>query len=162
MKKFLIIVIILVTSITLATKYSDNNKEKNIDWENFEVLPVEESEQKYIFDNKEVWWNIKTGEVIERKNNVVTRCDQLPLASKYIGYSVGAGYLFQYGSNLYSVYPDCSNDTVKLVSKKVINVLDCNAYLTSDAFSNPVLLMTDGSLKGYIVWRSHLVDYPVN
>ena len=164
MKKTITLIIILGLLISCFTGCQSNNFASSfpdkINWKDFETLTVDIDEQ-YIAQGRVVYWNQKTGEVLEEINDSLTRCIKLPLGAKYAGYSLWAGYLFQFGTTVYSVYQDNAKEDVVLVSDSVINIVDCNTYLTSDAFSNPIFLMTNGTLKGYITWEKELVDYPV-
>lgn len=163
MKKVIILTIIIALAISCFTgcQSSTNTSFPDvIDWGEFEPLSVDLDEE-YIAEGRVVYWNHKTGEVLEEVNDSLTRCAKVPLGAKYAGYSFWAGYLFQFGTTVYSVYQANSQEDILIISKNVIDILECNEYVTSDAFANPVFLMKDGSLKAYITWEEELVDYPV-
>lgn len=127
--------------------------------EEWETIHVKEDINDYHLPESKAFWNKLTGELVEAVDNEIVRAGRIDIGSQYVGYSVWAGYLFQNGTTLYSVFPRNDEDSVIIVSKDVIDVLNCNEFLNSDAFSNPLLLMKNGSLNGYVTWEG-LVDFP--
>ena len=128
--------------------------------EEWEIIQVDEDIDESHIPESKTFWNKLTGQLVEVVNDEIVRTGQIDIGSQYVGYSVWAGYLFQRGTTLYSVFPrHPEENSVIIVSKDVIDVLNCNEFLNSDAFSNPLLLMKNGSLKGYVTWEG-LVDFP--
>ena len=161
MKKTIVIVLVILFCITSFTGCCNETKASNIiDWGDFEVLPIQ-IDLEYIPD-KIVYWNKFTGELIEEYKHIsITRRDKIPICSQYRGYSIFAGYLFQNGTTVYSVFPMNSKTPVKVISRSVIEIIYCNEYLSDQSYSNPIFLMKDGSYKGYIPREKELIDYPV-
>ena len=106
-----------------------------------------------------VFWNESLGKIVEKVNNNVTRSELLPINSRYVGYSFWAGFIFQAEDRVFSVFAYNEEEPVVLISENVDVVIATDIKLTSDAWSNPLFLMKDGSLKGYITWEDELVDY---
>ena len=84
----------------------------------------------------------------------------LPENAMYAGFG-HEGYLFRVGSDVYTVDLDnwhTAADEVKLekIASGVKMVLSSDYKMTSDAFSQPLFLMEDGSVKVYCHWYTNL------
>lgn len=115
----------------------------------------------------------KTGRVSVWSLGECVREYVVPEESVYTGLSAWAGYIFRSGTDVYAVkdWGLAGNSTdfgVNPIAHNVKEVILADYYLSSDEWSNPLFLMTDGTLKAYSEWRgdreaplddeSHLVD----
>ena len=90
----------------------------------------------------------------------------LPDGAVYGGHSFWCGYLFRVENKLYAVNWDgfsqqyAQEETgLKLLCEGVQFIIEPNYRLNSDAWSQPLLLMEDGSIKAYVSWgEEHLQD----
>lgn len=73
---------------------------------------------------------------------------------EYTGYSYWEGYIFRHEGDVYSVkIDDNGNLTSEPIAHDVESVIVTDYKLTSDAWSQPLFLMQDGTIKAYCVWR---------
>lgn len=81
----------------------------------------------------------------------------VPENSVYAGFSYWEGYIFRSGTDVYAVrdYGIYSNQEsgVYVIARNVKMVIDADFDMGSDDWSQPLFLMTDGSVKGYCTWR---------
>lgn len=80
----------------------------------------------------------------------------VPENSVYTGFSYWEGFIFRSGSDVYAVkLSQWNQDTngVHAIAHGVKEVVVADYYLNSDAWSNPLFLMEDGSLKAYSSWN---------
>lgn len=93
----------------------------------------------------------------------------LPDESIYAGFSYWQGYIFRAGTDIYSVAVGDTGDlTSTPIAHGVDKVIVTDYRLNSDAWSQPLFQMEDGSIKAYCIWKgnqdadaddaSHLVD----
>ena len=84
----------------------------------------------------------------------------------YGGHSFWCGYLFRTGNEVYAINLDGYTQTLGDVEKEISPVLIASGVkmilspdyaLTSDAWSQPLFLMEDGSVKAYCEWEDNLV-----
>lgn len=71
--------------------------------------------------------------------------------AKYCGWSYWCGLIFRDGSNVFAIKCDAKK---RLIAENVALVIDSDYRATSDAWSQPLFLMTDGSVKVYIGWNN--------
>lgn len=94
---------------------------------------------------------------------------KVPTGAVYAGYSFWEGYIFRHNTDVYSVFDGFGDDTIKVhpIAHNVQMVLSTDYSLTSDSWSQPLFLMTDGTIKSYVGWSgnqdvsddvSHLVE----
>jgi hypothetical protein len=84
----------------------------------------------------------------------------LPHEAVYVGFSDWVGYLFRAGTDVYALYDigTCNFDKgedpcgIKLIAENVMYVIDADYYASSDAWSQPLFHMTDGTVKVYCDW----------
>ncbi|MBR6504224.1 MAG: lipoprotein [Clostridia bacterium] len=106
-----------------------------------------------------VFWDTSNNSVIEMSENKVTRSQVVPEGATYCGYSRWAGFIFKLGDEVYAVFQDRAEEELKKIADGVKTVIATDFRLTSDAWSNPLFLMEDGSLKGYITWEEGLYEF---
>ena len=106
-----------------------------------------------------VFWSEAERMIVEKSNNQIVRSEKLPEGSVYRGYSYWAGFIFQSEDKVYSVFQPRAIMNTILIAEGVDTVIATDYMLTSDAWSNPLFLMKDGSLKGYITWEKELFVY---
>jgi len=91
---------------------------------------------------------------------------RVPQGSVYAGHSFWEGYIFRHNTDVYSISSDFTSQVVP-IAHNVQMVLTTDYCLTSDCWSQPLFLMTDGSVKCYVGWNgdqevlddiSHLSD----
>ena len=91
--------------------------------------------------------------------------ETLDVSGEYCGHSILKGYLFRDGTDVYAVR---RNDELELfyslpIAHHVKYVIEPNYKLNSDAWSQPLFLMEDGSIKAYLEWNNKDVpDSPDN
>lgn len=81
----------------------------------------------------------------------------VPENSVYAGFSYWEGYIFRSGTDVYAVrdygiYSNKERETL-VIAHNVKFVIDADYAMGSDDWSQPLFLMTDGSIKGYCTWR---------
>ena len=109
----------------------------------------------------------KTGKITMWDMGEVVREHFVPEESVYVGHSAWEGYLFRSGTDVYAVrefgtYLD--NDTdwgAEVIAHNVQEVILADYYLSSDPWSQPLFLMTDGTIKAYCRWEGES-DVPVD
>ncbi len=90
----------------------------------------------------------------------------LPDGSIYAGYSFFEGYIFRNGNDIltYGGYYAQFSETnsLRVIAHNVSFVIESDYAHNSDAWSVPLFLMTDGSIKAYVSWAgdSDVVDDP--
>lgn len=84
---------------------------------------------------------------------VVTRL--IPEESIYCGLSEGNGFIFRKGDSVFCISLDLVE--AKNIATGVKMVLDAEYEYNSDAWSQPLLLMEDGSVKAYVQWEEELM-----
>lgn len=82
---------------------------------------------------------------------------KVPANSVYTGLSYWEGYIFRNGGDVYSVQIK-DNDkqselTCEAIAHGVKEVISTEYKLNSDAWSQPLFLMNDGSIKAYCEWN---------
>lgn len=90
----------------------------------------------------------------------------LPANSEYVGSSFWEGYIFRHEEDVYAVQVEEEELTCVAIAHGVDSVIVADYRYTSDAFSQPLFLMKDGSIKLYCSWegegaaddQSHLVE----
>ncbi len=77
--------------------------------------------------------------------------ETLPVDGVFCGHSFWEGYLFRDGTDVYSVEWDRNEGHYfkEVIAHDVKYVVEANYRLSSDNWSQPLFLMTDGSLKAY-------------
>lgn len=76
----------------------------------------------------------------------------VPEGATYTGYSFWEGAIFRVGSDVYVVSNfqyKAQNNGVHVIAHKVKEVIIADYYLNDEAYSNPLFLMEDGSIKAY-------------
>ncbi len=81
----------------------------------------------------------------------------VPENSVYTGFSYWEGYIFRSGTDVYAVrdygiYSNKERETL-VIAHNVKLVINADYAMGSDDWSQPLFLMTDGSIKGYCTWR---------
>lgn len=90
----------------------------------------------------------------------------LPANSEYVGSSRWEGYIFRHEEDVYAVQVEDEELICEAIAHGVDSVIVTDYRYTSDAFSQPLFLMKDGSIKVYCGWagegaaddQSHLVE----
>lgn len=120
-----------------------------------------EGEYEVILSSPEVtvFWSEEEATLIEKVSNEINKKVELPAGSEYKGYSYWAGFIFQHEDKVYSVLAYQEEKEITLVAEGVKTVIATDQVLTSDAWSNPLFLMEDGTLKGYITWDVELFEF---
>jgi len=78
----------------------------------------------------------------------------VPANSIYTGFSYWEGYIFRNGGDIYSVQiKDGPQLTCEAIAHGVKEVISTDYELNSDAWSQPLFLMQDGSTKAYCEWN---------
>lgn len=122
-------------------------------------------------------YNQETGSVNMWKLNELAETYTLPANSVYCGFSEFEGYIFRSGTDVYALQTDRINTVedgwksywkVICIAHNVKYVIDADYRAASDPWSQPLFLMTDGTVKVYVRWEgdyqdirdheSHLVD----
>lgn len=107
----------------------------------------------------------KTGKVKVWQFNEIVREYELPENSVYAGKSFWEGYIFRSGTDVYSLIElGCYNSSVyclDVIAHNVEKVITADFMMGSDDWSQPLFLMTDGSVKGYCSWYGG-TDKPVD
>jgi len=80
----------------------------------------------------------------------------IPDKSIYCGISEGNGFIFRNGDSVFCISLDLTE--TKTVATGVKMVLDTNYQYSHDAWSQPLLLMENGSIKAYVQWEKELKD----
>ena len=89
----------------------------------------------------------------------ITATAEVPTTAIYVGYSDWEGYLFRDAGDVYSVKIEKKNEytgrvfVCEVIAHDVARVLVSNYKLNSDAWSQPLFQMEDGSVKAYCVWH---------
>lgn len=79
----------------------------------------------------------------------------LPEGAVYAGKSRWVGYIFRAGSNVYSVTVEDTGDLTSTPIAHGVKQVICAEYkLDSDAWSQPLFQMQDGSIKAYCRWNN--------
>lgn len=98
----------------------------------------------------------KTGKVKVWQFDEVVREYTLPENSVYAGKSFWEGYIFRSGTDVYSLIElGCYNSSVyclEVIAHNVEKVISADFMMGSDDWSQPLFLMTDGTVKGYCSW----------
>ena len=77
---------------------------------------------------------------------------ELPFGAVYTGYSFWEGYIFRVDNDVYAMKLEEQKLTGVKIATGVKSVIAADYRLNSDAWSNPLFVMADGSLKGYCSW----------
>jgi len=81
----------------------------------------------------------------------------LPAGSIYTGFSDWEGYIFRNGGDVYSVQIEENEGNPELICEAIAHnvkeIIVTDYKLNSDAWSQPLFLMEDGSIKAYCVWN---------
>ncbi|MBR6505128.1 MAG: hypothetical protein IKT41_05455 [Clostridia bacterium] len=81
----------------------------------------------------------------------------VPTDSIYTGFSYWEGYIFRNNGDIYSVQLEKQEEKFTLTSEaiahKVKEVISTDYELNSDAWSQPLFLMKDGTVKAYCIWH---------
>lgn len=103
-----------------------------------------------------VLYNFSTGEIERWKLGEKIQSFWVPEQSIYGGKSFWIGHLFRNGSDVYAL----SKDSVCKIATGVSKIIVCDYKYNSDAWSQPLFLMKDGSLKAYVEWGTEKGDDP--
>lgn len=102
-----------------------------------------------------VTYNQETGKVTVWSFQEETTTYSLPKGAVYCGYSVFEGYIFRSGTDVYALRmwgEQPTENAVVCIAHNVKYVIDASYAFGSDPWSQPLLLMTDGTLKVYVGW----------
>lgn len=93
-------------------------------------------------------YNETSGEIQRWNFGELIETHEVPEGSIYVGFSEWEGYLFRSGTDVYAL----KEEGVVVIAHEVEKVLVASYYHTHDCFSQPMLLMADGSVKVYVGW----------
>lgn len=125
------------------------------------VHTPEPTEEDEILANKVGYgaiYNQNTGSVSFWEFGEKTVECSVPKGAVYVGYSDWEGFLFRDGTIVYAVPEYClpgsdnQTATAKVIANNVKEVLLANYAAGSDDWSQPLFLMTDGTIKVYCSW----------
>lgn len=109
-------------------------------------------------------YEAKTGKFSVWNFEEVISQQMVPENSVYAGFSFWEGYIFRCGTDVYAVrdYGCYSQKTeVCVIAHDVETVISADFAMGSDDWSQPLFLMTDGTVKGYCSWYAE-DDAPVD
>lgn len=98
-----------------------------------------------------VEYDTETGYMTVYQFNKKIREEFIGKNAIYTGKSEFEGYIFRLGTDVYAVRYDCItvDSGVYAIAHNVKEVVVADYYYSSDGFSQPLFLMTDGTLKVY-------------
>lgn len=136
-------------------KLSDGFSSDYLGNANYTVVGEEEIVRN--FEDVAVVYDAKTGNVSFWSLGEKLSEHKVPENSVYTGFSYWEGYIFRSGTDVYAVrdygvYSNEEKETV-VIAHNVKLVIDASYAMGSDDWSQPLFLMTDGSIKGYCTWR---------
>lgn len=98
-----------------------------------------------------VTYNQETGKVTVWNFQEEINSYTLPKGAVYCGLSFFEGYIFRSGTDVYALRRAAETPVV-CIAHNVQYVIDASYSFGSDPWSQPLLQMTDGSLKVYLGW----------
>lgn len=126
-------------------------------WEYVHNPKLAEDEELLVCDyGYSVVYNQTTGSVSGWEFGEKMAEYQVPVGSVYTGWSYWEGFIFRKDTEVYAVKDYCyvgsEGAGVYLLAENVQQVVLADYYAGSDEWSQPLFLMTDGSLKVYCSW----------
>ncbi len=106
-------------------------------------------------DSYTICYEESTGKVTTWAFGEEVNCFMVPEGSVYAGRSYWEGYIFRNGHDVYAVRSyGCyaSEHGVEVIAHNVELVIQADYMMGSDDWSQPLFLMTDGTIKGYCDW----------
>lgn len=90
-------------------------------------------------------------EVTQWEFNEIKDSWKLPTGAVFCGYSLEMGYIFRQGTDVYALIGNSiTGGELKIIAHGVKTVVESDYYYDITAFSVPLFLMEDGTLKAYI------------
>lgn len=127
--------------------YKAMEYEGNLNYDYFfdEKTEVIEENQAYAY----IYFR-ETGEIKVYERRKATDVYNLPEESIYAGFSYWVGHIFRSGDDVYAF---TKKEEIVPIAHGVQAVIEADYELTSDAWSQPLFLMNDGTLKAYCNWK---------
>lgn len=97
-------------------------------------------------------YNESSGEIQKWFLGELAETYQVPAGSLEVGRSFWEGFVFRKGTDVYALRTEDNGWFVEVIAHNVAEVLYCDYPQTSDCWSQPMFLMTDGSVKVYVGW----------